>query len=1119
MHLKQTNARVAPLWTWLFAIAMMAFNCAMSMAQTTVGLHGTVLDDTGQPAIGATVQVDGSTAKTVTDIDGHFTLNITDKKAPYTVRVTYVGMEPAVTTVRNTNQQIAISLKAEAHQLENVVVTGYRTMTKHNVAGSVAVLTDKEFAGKVPTSIDNLLQGLVAGVAVSNQGQPGSSSKIRIRGINTMEGSAEPLWIVDGVPLQDDLPAITSTQIQNGDLSDLFVNGISGINPNDIENVTILKDASAAAIYGSRAAGGVIVVTTKHGQAGKMKVSYSTNLISQLKPQRDGDLMNSSEKLAWEQELWDEFSAKPFAAGASHVPVIGIVGMLRSGKLGKNNILQGSNGYEAMTTAEQDAYINELAGHSTNWFNTIFRNTFSQNHTVSVSGGSEQATYYASLGMTRQNGVLKESDYRRYNMNMSLNLKPTKKLRIQLNVKYAQEESAEPAPYVSPFTYAYFANPYERPYNADGSYRPDITYFNLASMNDGSKDSPILPVSGFNILKEMELTNKAADKNSVTGSLRATYKIIDGLSVEGLVSYSHNNNNSSTVIDKNSLAAFNDRLWFDEDVLSWNPYGSITQSASKGYSYNTRLQLNYHKVFAKIHDFSVYGGAELRGSHTKRFYAKQYGYDPKTQTTVWPTNPNPSTDDSERYKSLIENLMGRSEVQNRYASFYVAGDYVLMDRYVANFSFRTDGSNNFGSDEQFNPTYSAGIGWHVHEESFMKPLRKIISRLSLRASGGYTGNVVPGVDKKLVLTIGTNTWNGINTARIKSAPNPKLRWEKTRDAKIAADMGLFNNRLNAIVEAYYRLSTDVITAAYLTSTTGFTSLKYNSSDIVNKGIELTLSGTPLKGKDFSLDLSANFAYNYNYLKKFRSTTGGISNGRYENYPISSVFTAKVTGIDPYSGYYDYQLRPDAQLSSESSLKAMSNYRYFRGTSNHPYSGGFSVRANYRNFFLNVSGAYSWGGLISTLINSPATYTAVSSRFNEVPQTVYSDLYRNFLNVRRDMTDRWTTAHTTGVKYPRIIDALGDDLGLEDTNPTQGNASDIVQGTYLQKVSYLKIRDITFGYTLPAAIASKIGLNNLGMSVSMNNFFTFTNYDGLDPENPGATYPTTRSVSFNLNLGF
>ena len=1120
MNLRNHKVMGCCMRPFLLAAVLLTTWTLVAMAQTSQQpLQGVVVDEDGMPVIGATVELSGSRIKTVTDADGRFTLGYGNTPPPYTLTISYIGMETNRTTLRQAGQPAKITLKAAVNQLGDVVVTGYRTLTKHNMAGSVAVLTDKEFSNKVPTSMDNLLQGLVAGVAVSNPGQPGEASKIRIRGINTMEGSAEPLWIVDGVPLQDDLPAITSNQIKSGDLSQLFVSGVNGINPNDIENVTILKDASAAAIYGSRAAGGVIVVTTKRGRVGKMKVNYSMNLISQFKPQRDANLMDSREKLAWEQELWDEFSADRFAQGAKHTPVVGVVGMLRAGKLGKNGILQGTSGYQPMTPAEQDEYIAQLAQNSTNWFDTIFRNTFSMNHSLSLSGGSEKATYYTSLGMNSQKGLLRGSDYRRYNLNMRLNLKPAKKMSIDLNIKVARQDSHEPAPAVDPFQYAYFANPYEAPYHADGSYRPDMTYFNLANVNDGGKDAPKLPVSGFNILNEMENTQKSADKNSFTGSIRATYKITDWLSIEGIASYTHDNNNSNTIIGANTLAAFRDRLWFHDNLLQWDPYGSITQSTSKGSSYNTRLQLNFHKTLKDIHDITLYGGAELRGNDSRRFQAKQYGYDDKTKRTIWPTNPNPSDKDAERYKTLMENLVGRAQVDNRYASFYLAGDYMLQERYVVNFSFRTDGSNNFGSREQFNPTYSAGLGWHLHQEQFMKPLRPVISHLSMRLSGGFTGNIVRGVDKQLVLKLGTTSWNGIGTATISTTPNPHLRWEKTMDGKMAIDLGLFKDRLNLIFEGYYRKSTDIITTAAIVSTTGFTSIKYNSSDIVNKGLELTLNATPIQTKDFRLNLSGNFAYNYNYLSKYRSSTGGISNGRYVGYPLSAVFSGKPLGIDPDTGTYLYQLRPDARIYSAGSLTSIGNYRYFRGTANHPYTGGMSLRAQYKEFSLSMGGAFAAGGMVSTLINSPANYNVVSTKSNEIPQTEYSDLYRNHLNVTRDMIDRWTPNHTTGITHPRITDALGETLNLGATNPTQANSAGVVQGAFLQKIGYLKIRDITLGYTLPRRIAAKAQLSNATLSLTMSNLLTFTNYTGLDPENPGAVYPTTRSISFNINLGF
>lgn len=1082
-------------------------------------IHGLVVAENGEPLPGVTIKLVGTDKMSVTDLDGRFTMKPDHAAPPYRLSFNYIGMKEEVRTVGEAGH-LKVVMRDDDHELAQVVVTGYRTTTKRNMSGSVAVLTDKEFANKVPSTMDNLLQGLVAGVAVSNSGQPGSTSKIRIRGTNTLTGDAEPLWIVDGVPLQDDLPEISNSQLKSGDFNDIFVHGISGINPDDIENVTILKDASAAAIYGSRAAGGVIVVTTRQGKAGKMKVNYSANLISQLKPQRDAKLMNAQEKLLWEQQLWDEYSAERFATGASHVPVIGIVGMLRSGKLGKDGLLSTNENFSPLTSAEQDAYIASLGKQSTNWFEEIFRNSFSMNHHVSVQGGSKVSTYYVSLGYTGNDGLLKESNYKRYNLTTNLNITPVDRLKIQLGIKFSRERSHEPYSSVSPFQYAYFANPYEKPYNDDGSYRSDMTYFNLASMNDGNQESPALPVEGFNILREMEHTAKTADKTTVSGRLNAEYRITDWLRLTGLVSYTHDTNNTESLKEADSYSAFIDRLWYHKDLIDWTPYGSLMQSNSAGDSYNARAQANFSKNVNDVHDISVFAGAEIRGNKTKRFYLKQYGYDPDTQIVTWPDNPNAQASDASQYESLYESLMGRGLTDNRFASFYVSGDYMLMNRYLFNFSFRTDGSNNFGSKEQFNPTYSAGLGWHIDEEKWMKPLSPVVSRMTLRLSGGFTGNVVRGVDKQLVLNYGTNSWNGITTASISSsgAPNPHLRWEKTRDAKVSLDFGLLNNRLNGIVEAYYRKSSDIITSTALVSTTGFTSFKYNTSEIVNKGIELTLQSTVIQKKDFTLQLGGNIAWNRNYLTAYQNTQGApnVSEGWFVGYPMASVFSGKVLGIDPNTGLYLYQLRPDANIKSYNSLNSIDNYRYYLGTATSPYTGGFNARLSYKQFSLSVSGMFSLGGLVNNMMTSPASIASVSSRKAEAPQSEYSDLYRNHLNVYSEMTNRWTPANTTNVKYPRIVDPLVDIIGYTDYIPS--NAS-IVNGAFMEKVSFAKIRDITLSYSTPQQLLKYAGLSSLNLSLTLNNFFTFTNYTGLDPENPGAMYPTTRSVSFNLSIGF
>lgn len=335
-----------------------------------VTLKGIVVDKDSVPIAGVTVLLKGTYVGVTTDVSGSFQMTIPEQKEIFLL-FSFVGMETQEVKVTDVNKPLRVVMKEKVDQLEEVIITGYGQTTKDRSTGSTATIGEEAFTNKAIPTVDMLLQGQVAGVSVmAVSGRPGESAKVRIRGTNTLSGDAEPLWVVDGVPLQQDVPKISSNRINSGGLNDIFVRGVAGINPNDIANVTILKDASAAAIYGSRAAGGVIVITTKKGKPGKMTVNYAANFSMGLKPQRDAKLMNSSEKLAWEQELWDEFSADAYANNIEnnrkdHVAIVGLVGMLRAGKLGKNNTLWTHDDFETMTTAEQDAYITELKKSST----------------------------------------------------------------------------------------------------------------------------------------------------------------------------------------------------------------------------------------------------------------------------------------------------------------------------------------------------------------------------------------------------------------------------------------------------------------------------------------------------------------------------------------------------------------------------------------------------------------------------------------------------------------------------------------------------------------------------------------------------------------------------------
>ena len=1086
-------------------------------AAQSMRFSGRVTDTDGAPVIGAgLVCIEKNTAGTTTDLDGNF--SITLPAGAKTVKFSSVGMKELVyQLIPGRTENVRIIMEWENTELDQVVVTGYAQTSVKRITGSVAVLNSEKFEAKAISSVDALMQGEVAGVSIKSlSGQPGTQAKITIRGSNNITGSSAPLWVVDGVPLQSESPALSSEQLATGGFDNIFVNGIGNINPNDIESITILKDAAAAAIYGSRAANGVIVVTTKKGEAGKMRISYNNTFSWSFKPERSLNLMNSSEKLSWEDELWNEFSAAKYAASLTDntviYPVVGIVGQIRAG-LGSFSSMKGDK-------AAQDKYIESLRNVDTNWYNLLFRNSFSQGHHLSLSGGSGKSTYYVALGLNDEDGMLIHNDYRRYNVNAKMTLTPTDWARIDVGMEAARQESKMPYSTVDPFYYAFFSNPYELAYNEDGSYAADNTWFTLGYYN-GRGAEQVMPKNGFNIIRELDSNYSKTANTNGTFRAQTDFRIIEPLHFVGLVSYSYSNNSTDKVIDKYSYSAFRDRLGSD-DRSQTNLYGNISQNRTNRNSYVARGHFSFNKTFAETHTVNLLAGAELRGSGSNTIFTKRYNYDPKTGTTSLPQISGPQ----DEWLSEVEKLNGEYFSKTRYASFYASADYYLGKSIVLNASFRTDGSSNFGSNKQFNPTWSAGAAWHIGEEAWMKKALPALSHATLRAAYGFSGDVNTSTSHLLVIQylqqqyryFGDETFN---LGTIPSAPNPDLGWEKTQDAKAGLDFGLWKDRMTLNTEYYYRLSTDVVTSSPVQSTTGFTSVYFNAADIMNSGIELTLNGKIIQTKDWGLSAAVNFAYNYNKVLKYNpvSKSGITSKDRYvEGYPTGAIFSGKYAGIASDTGLYQFELRPDATISTATDLNKPDNYRYYLGTTIAPYTGGFNLSASWRQLRLSISGVYSFGCKTYENFRYPASYSNASHSgvSTETVQSQFSDLYGNHLNVEKDRTNRWTATHTTGVKYPRIYDYFDGKYNFASYNPMD---SSIIDAVYLKNNSYLRIKSIILTYSLPGAAVKKIRMRGLSFNVSLNNFFTFTKYDGMDPEIPGATYPTTRSVSAGMNIDF
>lgn len=1087
----------------------------LSTSEEKIKASGRVTDEYSNPLQGATVTIVGTDKSISTGANGEFSIMIDKGQV---LRFSFITMIPQDIRIQS-EKRIHIQLASYDISIGEVVVTGYNQTTTRRTTGSVAVVDGSKLKDQPLLSTDKLLQGKVAGLQINSvSGRPGESAQVRIRGTNTITGNAEPLWVVDGVPLQKDVPSISTSQIKTGDFNNIFSGGIAGINPNDIESVTVLKDASAAAIYGSRAAGGVIVVTTKRGKAGRMSVNYSNYTTVNSKPQRSLNLMNSQQKIAWEEELWNSFSKQGFENG-SHFPRLGLVGMVRSGW----------GEYEGLSREQQDQILSEAGSESTDWFDVLFRNSVSQNHYLSLSGGNERNRYFISAGYATNKGLVERSDFDRYNLSAKIDITPNDRLQIGINTDLAAQYSNGASPNQDLFRYAYFANPYEKPFDSAGNYKADRTFYNLKEINRGGYDI-YSPPNGFNILRELNETDNNAENISGTVTANIGYKINSLLRFSGIGSFAYTHNESENINGRYTHAAYKDRLSFDS-YPSTRTYGSITQVSTSTPSYMLRGQLEIGNFLKGDHSISSMLGSEIRSQRVKSIFAKRYGYDEVTGNSSIPIPPKPTGSDLIDYNSyinyarIIDALSGQNRSEDAFASFYFATDYNYKRKYTLSLTARTDGSNNFGSDQQFNPTWSAGAAWFIDQEEFFQPLKSVFSNLSIKAATGFTGNVNREVYPQLIMDYLTDfrkTYEDYyRMGRIGNAPNRNLRWEKTQDYKFALDFGIFENRITGLVEYYQRNSTDLVSALRVPSYTGFANQRFNTSSLKNTGVEVTLSGTVIKADDLEWNISGNMAWNRNELTKFSTPTGTVNMnaGQQVGYPLNSIFSGRIQGIDASTGIYTYDLRPDAIINSQSDLRDMTNYVFYLGTADAPVSGGFSTNVKYKQWSLAVSGNFSLGNKIIDEVQPQTTYSSITinddSSREPIP-TNYNDLYLHHLNLPYERSQVWSERNPITDKYPRLIDHFADPLGLYLTNPT---SSTITKSSMLKDVSYLRIGALHVGYSLNENWIRKMKLSTVMLNFSTSNLFTFTNYDGIDPETPGAVYPLTRSFSFGLNIGF
>lgn len=1076
-------------------------------------VQGVVISsEDNMPLIGASVYIkaedlskDGNSPTitgVITDIDGKF--NISVPEGVTRLFCSYVGHEVQELKLVPGKNQYEITLFPSAQVLDAVVVTGYQTVERRKLTAAVGKLNISDETIGAVKSIDQALAGQIAGLSVtSTSGAPGAPAKIRIRGTSSLNGTQDPLWVLDGIPLEGtDVP---QSNVLN-DVSNIQQSSIAGLNPADIENITVLKDAAATAIYGARAANGVIVITTKKGKVGKPVINFSSKFtyMPTLSTNRL-NMLNSQEKVDLELELLrSNFAYGDNKGGVSKI--ISGYGLTDAYKKG---------GWGALTP-EAQTDISRLRNTETDWGDILFRDAFNQEYSLSLSGGNERVTYYTSIGYYQENGNVKGVGLDRLNIVAKTSYKVNRMLKfgVSLFVNRRNNKTYLTDTYglVNPVYYSRKANPYYQPFDVNGNYVYDFDVQN-------NSDTDL----GFNIFEERKNTSNEETINALSSIFDAELRFNDKLKFTTQLGLQLDKASKEQIADKESFSMRiirkNSKYW--DSASQSNKYFIPDGGVHKAYE-NTNSQITwkamgeYRDSFNDIHELEVMVGTELRKTWYETLFSAGYGFDRQTLTTKPVVFP-----DEDRARQFP--LHQKTYKENAYVSFFSTASYSLMNRYTFGGSIRFDGSDLFGVDKKYRylPLYSVSGLWRLSNEPFMQGTRKWMDNLAFRVSYGIQGNIDKNTSPFLlgkyivdnILPGGSEHMIDIN-----SAPNKKLRWEKTQSVNVGLDFSVLNQAINLSVDYYYRKGTDLIGKQMLPLETGFVSTNINWASMVNKGVEVSLSTRNVATKNFSWYTNLNFAYNNNKVLREAIPEAQTIPGR-EGYPVDAIFAIKTAGLDEegYPLFYDkegkkvtlkelYRLQDPFGLgftvnSDVTPAEERSFYSYI-GSQDTPYTGGLINTFSYKNWELTANLSFNLGGYVRT-----------------TPSYNFINFDRG-QNVNSDILDRWTPENTDG-RLPALItsEKRADEYYWYDQKSEIYKNLDI----WVKKLNYFRLQNLRLGYRLPEKMTKSLGMGSASVAIEGRNLLVFgSSYKNfLDPEsmyNPYAP-PIPKSITFSLNLNF
>lgn len=1010
----------------LFAVLITA-GSAWAQVRT---ITGTVTDSGNEALIGANIFVKGNTATgTVTNIDGQYTIRASSGDILVFSYIGYVTREVAV----GDQNEINVVLQVDRALLGEVLVVGYGVQQRSDLTGSVSSISGEDIASLPVSSLDAALQGRAAGVFIRTpSGTPGAGISMQIRGNTSISGSGEPLYVIDGIPMISE------------DLSGLFsggqaTNSLADINPNDIASIEILKDASATAIYGSRGANGVVVITTKRGRSGQSNINVNyyrgaqsvTNKIDMMSSREFLDLMND----AAQQDNRDLGTTYP------------------------ENYVSNFWGYDLTDP--------DLELQNTRWYDEIFRIAPITNYEISAAGGSGNTVYYTSMSYLDQEGTQFGTGFERFSGRVNLDTDINNWLDIGTSLSVSRtvhDRTINDNSLYGVVINTLAADPLMPVYEEDGTYADPFAYFGWWML-----DNPMLIANEY-----FRETRTVRGLGSVYGEAN----LLPGL-----------NFRSSLSIDFTQLddEAYTPSISRESRSGGFNGFGNYL--TTQDFTWIAENYLTYNSNLAENQTLNAVVGTSFQVSDRSFSSMRAQGY---------PNDQFIKTSVAGRVTSA--NTSGTSWALS---SYFFRGNYAYDNRYLVTVTGRLDGSSRFGSDTRYGFFPSGSVAWRVSEESFMQN-QNIFSELKPRVSYGITGNQDGIGNFSSRGLFGVSDYRGIATLVPTQLTNTQLGWESTRQLDFGIDAGLFDDRILLTADYFIKTTDDLLLNRLVPGISGFANVTENIGSVENKGFEFTALGRVLTG-ELSWTSEFNISFIRNKVLKLEVDNQVLNDSHIlaEGHPIGTFYLIHQEGVDPETGNMRWiDFNGDGVINSGD--------RQIVGNAQPDFFGGWTNKFNYNNFDLSVLFQFTYGNDVFN--HSRAFYEGLG--WNRLNATTGGGFPLPDGNNYRAANDRWMQP--------------GDQTDIPRASLTNKNWREY-SSRWLEDGSYLRLKNINLGYTLPSEVVNRAGVNSLRLYVQGSNLLTFTKYKGFDPEvnqnarNPlvagsdFGTLPQTRTIMFGINL--